>query len=143
MKAITMTMTALLMLGAVGSARAQDPVYPGMKPHWWDLPMRCSTDDDGAEVCGGGAWTIPRLKDRPGMDGQSFTCGNKVAMKKAGPWTVGHADYRSVQYATWVEHSGTTLEDCLKRPLTMRVGGRDYRLGTKLLRQGLENVRSR
>ena len=115
---------------------------------------------------------IPRLADKPGMAGQiaaagsvvlekngdayliietsfdrkqdveSITCGNGVTMNMDGPWAVGHGSNSAIQWAAWMD-GASALGECLDRPLTMRVEGRDYRLGTKLLREALVNLRSR
>ena len=69
----------VMMMGlATGSAMAQDIVYAGKKPYWWDLPMKCNTYEDGAVVCGAGAWSIPALADRSGMDGQIAAGGSVI-----------------------------------------------------------------
>lgn len=163
MKAI---LAAAMMMVAIVSM-AEDRFYPGTKPYWWDLPMQCETAGN-FEVCSAGAWDLGivtsgaanevalfakvirgggdeallfHVSPRAGKKEPSFVCGDgTTVMKVENLGASGHGQSRWFRY---LADSKTSLSHCIKRELRMVMEGKTYRLGTKLLREALVNVRER
>ena len=159
--------TALLVL--LASEAMANRVYRATKPYWWSQPaMKCHPPNDHGDYwCGAGAWQIGKLQgagedslaawgyagfnpenDKVGVSivtnfnhrEVSFTCaGQTNPLRVQRERSSAHGASNLIfEYWTWASRART--ETCLRKPLKMTVDGRTFRLGTKLLRQAVENA---
>ena len=151
---------------------AAGPVVPGKIPYWWDHGAKCASPSEGYEQCLAGGWDIPRVGGTRGNDGEvdvmgevhllpgnpqreavvlgiyagwkhsklTVQCGDGSQAEVAKIAGQGHGQNRMVRYGFIAEEG---LDGCLERPITIRVDGTNYRLGTKELRKALGKARER
>lgn len=164
------TMAVALVVGVMGGlgadAEAQGgKVYRAVHPYWWDAGRYTCEESRGAVLCNAGAWMIPKLsnvgENSIAAIGDIIAANGRGALMITTTFTRGHDTLtlhcageeleasvhsrrkRSGYPESWAyvaEMDEEKLEECLARPLTMRVDGRAYRLGTKRLRRAREKA---
>ena len=117
--------------------------YAYCKAGAWQVPRLSAAGDEsiagiGMAVSGEGGEAIMIITTftRPHKD-LVLECETDTTLKVDQGREVSGAQFRSVRYTA----ESDDLDDCLSRPIRMTVDGQSYHLGTKLLRQALENAR--